>query len=549
MKGRLGFAVAMAAGATVVVIRRMLPVLGACALLAGTSLAGFGSSTSTTTPQWAGNPRLDAAGDLVVRLSNGSLNGNYSGPGNSGTPCTAESSATGNVQVNCLKEDGSSPQNTESETSVSAFGPNVVVGYNDSLVCCVPALNLTGYSVSNNGGKTFTDAGDLPWQPNVQPIGDPTVAHDAAGNFYFASLALNSDGIGAHSMISFYEMPVGTNAFHLVSVPVDVGSDFNFFADKEYLAVGVDGHFYIGWTFFSRNPQSPIMLTDSTDGINWRTTMVSTADACAQGSNPVPAGGTVYVSYEQSIPAGCTDFHITAAIERMSTFDVASGSVTTVGNAIAPINGSGDKIVTCNNAADLREVIETATGHDARNFEMPTTTIDAAGVLYAAWNDRPAGVGGGTSNATRIFLSYSLDGNQTWSQPQVISGKLSRTTMSDRFQPWLTADSSGLHAMWYQRIAGTPVDQIRTDKEDLSLASPTQAPGGSGETAISSVSFPIIQTNPNQDPIISNCYMGDYNNIASTGSMRFVTWGDNRNVVTTSAGVTENQPDVFLQSY
>jgi len=28
-----------------------------------------------------------------------------------------------------------------------------------------------------------------------------------------------------------------------------------------------------------------------------------------------------------------------------------------------------------------------------------------------------------------------------------------------------------------------------------------------------------------------------------------VTWGDNRNVVTTSAGVTENQPDVFLQSY
>jgi len=533
-------------------IRRILPVIGASALLAGTAVTGFGGSTSTGIPAWAGNPRLDGAGDLVVRLSNGSLNGNSSGPSNSGTPCTAESSTTGNVQVNCLKEDGSSAQNTQSETSVSALGQKVVVGYNDSLVCCIPALNFTGYSVSNDGGTTFTDAGDLPWQPNVQPIGDPTVAHDAAGNFYFASLALNSDGLGAHSLISFYEMSAGTNTFRLLSVPVDVGSDFNFFADKEYLAVGLDGnqnlHFYITWTFFSKNPQSPIMLTDSSDGINWRTTMVSTADACAQGSNPVPSGGTVYVSWLQSIPAGCIDFTITAANAMMATVDVAAGSVVKR-TVMAPINGSGDKIVACNSPADLREVIETAPGHDARNFELPSTTIDAAGVLYAAWNDRPAGVGGGTSNATRIFLSYSLDGNQTWSPPQVISGKLSRTTMSDRFQPWITTDGQGLHAMWYQRVAGSPVDLIQTDKADLSLATATSAPKSAGESAISSVAFPIVQTNPQQDPVISFCYMGDYNNIGSNGTTRFVTWGDNRNRVTTSGGVTENQPDVFLQAY
>lgn len=49
----------------------------------------------------------------------------------------------------------------------------------------------------------------------------------------------------------------------------------------------------------------------------------------------------------------------------------------------------------CNNAQDLREVIETQTGRDARNFEMPSTTIDQNGVLYAVWNDRPGGVGGG----------------------------------------------------------------------------------------------------------------------------------------------------------
>lgn len=289
------------------------------------------------------------------------------------------------------------------------------------------------------------------------------------------------------------------------------------------------------------------MLTDSTDGTHWRTTMVSTPDACAQASNPVSSGGTVYVSWLQSVPAGCTNANITAANAMMATVDVASASVSNR-TAIAPINGSGDRIVACNSPADLREVIETAPGHDARNFEMPSTAIDANGVLYAAWNDRPNGVGGDTSNATRIFLSFSLDGNRTWGTPQVISGKLSHRVMSDRFQPWLIADTTGLHAMWYQRVAGTTQDMIQADKEDLSLATATAAPVGSGETMISSVAFPVIQTNPNQDPIISNCYMGDYNNIGSNGTTRFVTWGDNRNVVTTTSGI-ENQPDVFLQSY
>jgi hypothetical protein len=258
------------------------------------------------------------------------------------------------------------------------------------------------------------------------------------------------------------------------------------------------------------------MLTDSSDGLNWRTTMLSTADACAQGSNPVPAGGTLYVSWVQSIPAGCTNFNVTAANAMMATFDVASGSVTNR-TVIAPINGSGDKIVACNNPADLREVIETAPGHDARNFELPTTTIDANGVLYAAWNDRPAGVGGGNNNATRIFLSVSRDGNQTWSAPQVISGRVSRQVMSDRFQPWITIDGSGLHAMWYQRVAGDPADLIQADKEDLSLATASTDPQPGAETAISSVAFPIVQTNPQQDPVISFCYMATTTTSAPTG--------------------------------
>ena len=175
-------------------------------------------------------------------------------------------------------------------------------------------------------------------------------------------------------------------------------------------------------------------------------------------------------------------------------------------------------------------------------------TADKNGVLYLAWNDRPAGNGGPPSNATRIFLSYSRDGT-TWSTPKVISGRLSATTMADRFQPAISADEAGLHAEWYERVPGSPVDQIRTDREDLTLASDDHGPTSGGERPLSTVSFPVIQTNPQQDPSgVSDCYMGDYNQVTVLEGTAFATWGDNRNVVTTTNG-PENQPDVFFQGW
>src|SRR5260370_2764701 len=104
----------------------------------------------------------------------------------------------------------------------------------------------------------------------------------------------------------------------------------------------------------------------------------------------------------------------------MATFAVANGTVLGI-TTIAPVKGSGDKIVACNNAQDLREVIETQSGHDARNFEMPSTTIDQNGVLYAVWNDRSGVVGRDNANSNRIFLSFCLDRDKTCSTHPPIS--------------------------------------------------------------------------------------------------------------------------------
>jgi hypothetical protein len=172
----------------------------------------------------------------------------------------------------------------------------------------VPAINFSGYSVSTDGGRSFTDMGNLPWSGDVQPIGDPSLATDDQGNIYYATLAYQ--GHFSKSLIALYEMPAGTNTFRLLSVPVNVGNATSFFADKELLSIGRDAqgktHFYLTWTFYAHSfVQGPVMLSDSTDGVHWRTTQISPSDTCAPttpGSHPVPAGGTLYVTWEPVRP-------------------------------------------------------------------------------------------------------------------------------------------------------------------------------------------------------------------------------------------------------
>ena len=150
---------------------RRISLLAAVAAVAGL-LAGFqalpaaasAAAGSGSAPAWAGNPRLDGAAQAAANVIRG-IGPTTSLPLGTSPGCPAETSTTGNVQVNCTAEDGTSPQNTQSETSVAVSGQKVVVGFNDSLVCCIPALNLTGYSVSTDGGSSFTDEGTLPFRP------------------------------------------------------------------------------------------------------------------------------------------------------------------------------------------------------------------------------------------------------------------------------------------------------------------------------------------------------------------------------------------------
>src|SRR6266508_6160315 len=84
---------------------------------------------------------------------------------------------------------------TQSETTLTAFGNTVVVGFNDSGSNAGGSNKFTGFARSTDGGATFTDGGTLPTNPNGD-AGDPVLArNNSTGRIYYATLQFSGSGI------------------------------------------------------------------------------------------------------------------------------------------------------------------------------------------------------------------------------------------------------------------------------------------------------------------------------------------------------------------
>jgi hypothetical protein len=455
----------------------------------------------------------------------------------------APAAGVGNVRVNNPAGDAVAEEDmtTQSETSVAVHGKNVVIGYNDdgkSAFFLSPALDFTGYSWSSDGGATFHDS----VLPNALPalnLGDPVVAADRAGNFYFASLA-------SAPIVSPVVVGRSTDGGKTFSQPIQVSSDEPFdFTDKPWMTVGPDpsdqskDNVYVSWTDFfadcgggncvfgtriqlavSRNQgksfSRPVTVVEQPDRVD------KTEFAFVSGSTigVDPKTGVVYLGWERfSNPFSDRKFDYPNRTIYVARSDDGGRSFRDPTKAGRPVP-IGKPNVVCGN------VLGFGAGKVARVQEFPSLAVAPTGKVFVTFNTDVQG-------RSQVFVARSSDRAQSWSRSPV-----NPKEFTDQFMPSATADANGVHVLYYQRASATRLAPV--------LSSSSNGSTWGAAAQVSTRTFEAPFTLPNFDPAIALCYMGDYVSVVSDGNTLHAAWGDNRDIV--KDGLFPNgrvDPDVF----
>jgi hypothetical protein len=454
----------------------------------------------------------------------------------SGTPLS-------NVRVNDPATDSHQPdQTTQSETAIAVAGNNVVVGYNDSqqtLPVIVASTNLSGVSYSSDGGATFTDGGSLPLTPEFVNFGDPWLASDRAGNFYYSQLQL--DYFNGNLDIGVTKSTNGGRTWSSPAAITRPPFDIFYTGDKDAMAIGRDpkqasrDNIYVAWDddLFDFSTCTDVACPEllglpvarSIDGgATWQVTY---ADRVALDFNATGCSFQQYIGANPIVNPKNGDLYVTA--ERIAVDDPTceGGTLTFDISAFRSTDGGatfGSRVKIADVTSSFPDgLLKLADSQYIRNLEFPSSAF-FNNALYVAWND-------GASGNSHIRLGKSTNGSN-WTISSATQGS------NDEFQPALSADAAGLHLLYYQRNNNNTLDAVAANSTN-----------GTSFTArrVSSQSFPGVSTIPQFDPIIAFGYMGDYIANVSDGTHQYFAWGDNRDRVTNFLWPSgRNDPNVYF---
>ena len=485
---------------------------------------------------------------------------------------------------------------TQSETSVAAFGNNIVATYNSTANLqysptgqLIHAL-LCGFSTSNDGGQTWTSGFFPPIPGSVGTFGDPSVDVDRHGNFYFS--CLGADALGRGTVNVNKSTDGGRTWGDPTVVQVDNGSD------KEWLVVGPDpGHHnqdnvYVTWTSFQpRTPpltgtRSELRFGRSTDGgVTWtaKTIFVPPRDTnpthptdVVQFSTPYvdPITGRLYVPFGQ-LSNGNQDFlRILASDDAGETFSFLAFNVPGAPSpTLLPVVMPGELIDM--GSGGIRPGIHAGPASAGRlgrrlfrnvNRLLPFQPAFAArnGVLYLAWSNSTSSVFGDPNGKSNVLFIRSDDGGATWTPPVQVNP--SATTDLHHVVPSVAIDTdpNDVHVSYYTQHGDEMVDVDLANSHDRGDSFPSNR-----TLRVTSASFALPPTvnrvfpssptnfaaNNYDAPVAAGYALGEYMSARAANGSVYVLWGDCRNTVTEPpnpfipflSNLTHSQQDVFFQ--
>lgn len=374
-----------------------------------------------------------------------------------------------------------SNKNSPNETSIiiDPKHPNIMVA----------AANINSYYYSSDTGHTWTEK-SLYSESGVW--GDPALAVDTSGHFYYFHLSNPSSGSKIDRIVCQKSLDKGmtwTNGTY-------TGLNGTKKQDKQWCAIDKKTNtIYITWTQFDNygtanpNDSSIILFSKSTDtGHTWSTPIRinKVAGDCMDGDKTVegavPAvgpSGEVYVAwagpngivFNRSLDQGKTWLNKEITVDAMPTgWDYAVPGI---------FRANGLPITTC----------------DLSNGPN-------RGTIYINWSDQRNG-----ATNTDVWLAKSADGGKTWSKARRVNDD---TSKRHQFFTWMTIDQSSgyLYFVFYDRRNYT------SDSTDVFVAISKNGGNTFFNRKISQSAFLPTQ----------NVFFGDYTNITAHNGIIRPIW-------------------------
>src|SRR6266498_4382894 len=427
--------------------------------------------------------------------------------------------AFGAADVNLITGTETSPNITQSETYSHANPDNanqIVVAYNDSRGRNATPINISGASVSTDGGTTFTRLTATNGQsPFIGTEGDPVLLYNKPSGTWFTiwlDTLSGGQGLGGYKSTTPWDpSPASWTHFTVHSNSAD---DRNSGYADNNPASPFFGRMYVSWNDFNIGGGALFVTYSSDNGTTWHAPIsVNPGFVRDVQITADKVTGDVYIA-AMNENGGNGNFTRNNLIYR-STDGGNTWTNTYTGPAFQGAHRTNSGYFACmyNSPAYWRHM----------GWGEPAAFNHVVSYVYAASNP-------GNNDPGDVFYIRSTDSGVTFRAPVQLNSNTEATKA--QWQPNLSVSEAGtLFAMWYDetpRVAascqpsspGTPCYQMHARKSN---------DGGVtwlADDTLSDVASPLpLQGDPGIQPL----YAGDYDYGSSILTKHVTSWVDGRN--------------------
>jgi hypothetical protein len=436
----------------------------------------------------------------------------------------------GTADVDLITGTETFPNVTQSETFTASNPDNlnqIVVAYNDSRGRNASPINISGASVSTDGGATFTRLTATTGQsPFSNTLGDPVILYNRpTGTWYtiWLDAGCGAQGLGGYKTTT----PSNPNSWTHYCVHTGGSDDRESGWADNNPSSPFYGRMYTSWNDFNRGGGALFVRYSTDNGVTWTSERQITTGTPFIRNVQITgdlATGNVYIA-GMNENGGNTNFNRNNLMFRSTDGGNSWTNTYTGPTFVGPHRSNSGYFATMySSPAYWRHM----------GWGEPAALNGVVHYVYAAANTA-------TGDPGNVFYIRSTDRGVTFSAPFQLNTNTDATKA--QWQPNLSVNSSGsLFAVWYDERERTAASCQPSSPSTPCYRMWARRSTDNGATWLPDDAFSDVVTPlPLQpDPGIQATYAGDYDYASSSPNQHLHAWVDGRVTISGSS-----QQDAF----